>query len=592
MRTAISLSGVLAALLLAGACFDPTRACSTDADCVNGGTCDPGTKTCVAAGNPNDKNPPVFSIVVTGPSPRPDTAKLTGYDPGAPDGGHDAFRRDESVQVTVTSHDQDVSAGSVKLLAHGIAASAGTALDVPLAPCGSANPAASNPFCREGTVPLASLPFEAFRAVVPLEVSGTDLSNNVGTADAGLNVTRWKWRYSAGAPIYTTPAIADDGTIVFGTSDGGSGSVYALADTGTERWVLPLGPLLGSPSVGSMQSGAQIVYVATASRPSALHARYLADGSDAGSCPASTDTKPGGEILSTAAVFASVGLSGTYESATAFASQQGLVTIRPGAQSPDQVCLNLISNATQSPGQNLIATDSSLLFGTSDGAIRAFNFDSGNWTKNSGWSAGAGFSPIADGSIGPLALTDRIYGTAKLRGAFSARVSDGVLIANAPDGGLMNEPGGLVIGSNQLFFNESSGAESGFYRAPLGLTSYVKEAVSAGAIDSPTISAGGVVVVFSTDGRITFRSPEGALMWSALIDGVQDFVASPTMDCARDSGVAAGSATGPLYVGTTGGSLYALVVDSPGLDSTAPWPKYQHDVRNTGNPTTPIQSCP
>jgi len=64
------------------------------------------------------------------------------------------------------------------------------------------------------------------------------------------------------------------------------------------------------------------------------------------------------------------------------------------------------------------------------------------------------------------------------------------------------------------------------------------------------------------------------------------------MDCARDSGVAAGSATGPLYVGTTGGSLYALVVDSPGLDSTAPWPKYQHDVRNTGNPTTPIQSCP
>src|SRR6185503_14127929 len=251
MRTAISLTGVLAALLLAGACFDPSRTCSTDADCVNGGTCDPGTKTCVAAGNPNDKNPPVFSIVVTGPSPRPDTAKLTGYDPGAPDGGHDAFRRDESVQVTVTSHDQDVSAGSVKLLAHGIAASAGTALDVPLAPCGSANPAASNPFCREGTVPLASLPFEAFRAVVPLEVSGTDLSNNVGTADAGLNVTRWKWRYAAGAPIYTTPAIADDGTIVFGTSDGGSGSVYALGVDGAERWA----PVEGDPIRASLTLG-------------------------------------------------------------------------------------------------------------------------------------------------------------------------------------------------------------------------------------------------------------------------------------------------------------------------------------------------
>jgi len=66
MRSAISVLGVLAALLLVASCFDPTRTCSTDADCVNGGTCDPGTKTCVAAGNPNDKTPPVFSIVVAG----------------------------------------------------------------------------------------------------------------------------------------------------------------------------------------------------------------------------------------------------------------------------------------------------------------------------------------------------------------------------------------------------------------------------------------------------------------------------------------------------------------------------------------------
>ena len=133
---------------------------------------------------------------MAGPPARPDTAKLTGYDPDSPDGGRDAFRRDESVSVTVTSHDQDVATGTVKLLAHGVAATAGTALDVPLAACGSTNPAASNAFCREGTVQLASLPFEAFRAVVPLEASGTNLSNNLGSADAGVNVTRWKWRCS------------------------------------------------------------------------------------------------------------------------------------------------------------------------------------------------------------------------------------------------------------------------------------------------------------------------------------------------------------------------------------------------------------
>src|SRR5262249_38308974 len=202
------------------------------------------------------------SIVVKGPPDRPDTAKLTGYDPGSPDGGRDAFRRDESVQVTVTSLDQDVDAGSVKLLAHGVAASPDTAFDVQLVPCAAANPVASNPFCREGTVELGALSFEAFRAVVPLEVTGVDLSNNVGKADAGLNVTRWKWRYSAGAPIYTTPAIADDGTIVFGTSDGGSGSVYALGGSGSEKWSpLSVGQIEASPVIGSQDGGQQLAYV-------------------------------------------------------------------------------------------------------------------------------------------------------------------------------------------------------------------------------------------------------------------------------------------------------------------------------------------
>jgi hypothetical protein len=49
---------------------------------------------------------------------------------------------------------------------------------------------------------------------------------------------------------------------------------------------------------------------------------------------------------------------------------------------------------------------------------------------------------------------------------------------------------------------------------------------------------------------------------------------------------------GVLYAVTRGGRLYSLVVDSRGLDTSAPWPKYQHDARNTGNPSTPISSCP
>lgn len=68
---------------------------------------------------------------------------------------------------------------------------------------------------------------------------------------------------------------------------------------------------------------------------------------------------------------------------------------------------------------------------------------------------------------------------------------------------------------------------------------------------------------------------------------------SPTLDCLRDpSGQAVVNArVGVLYV-TAETKIHAFIVDSPGLDPDAPWPKYQHDARNTGNPATLITRCP
>jgi hypothetical protein len=42
-----------------------------------------------------------------------------------------------------------------------------------------------------------------------------------------------------------------------------------------------------------------------------------------------------------------------------------------------------------------------------------------------------------------------------------------------------------------------------------------------------------------------------------------------------------------LYTGSADGKLYAVVVDS-GLDTTSPWPKSHHDLRNTGNAAAPL----
>jgi len=590
MRSAISVLGVLAALLLVASCFDPTRTCSTDADCVNGGTCDPGTKTCVAAGNPNDKTPPVFSIVVAGPPPRPDTAKLTGYDPGSPDGGHDAFRRDESVSGTVTSHDQDVAAGTVKLLAHGVAATAGTPLDVPLTPCGSTNPAASSAFCREGTVQLASLPFEAFRAVVPLEASGTDLSNNLGSADAGVNVTRWKWRYSAGAPIYTTPAIADDGTIVFGTSDGGSGSVYALATDGVERWApLEVGPVKASPVIGTVDGGQQLAYVGT-SAPSGgtLVAIDINVGVTVVGCPNGGGSYSG-PFLGTPALVVSG--SAAFEGVLGIANGTKVVNIRPSASLADDRCIGIDTVGTQGYPANVVASGAQSFAAGSDGIVRAFARQSGIWLDNAAWGSGTGAVVVSNRPIQGLVLSNRLLGTTRLRGVFELDQAMGTLLASYPDGGLASDPGGLAQLSDRLIFSDASTLSPSVFFVESGLDQGNRISIAEPVLSTPLSGATGRLYLATVSGSLMCRTATES-SWSVSLGAAEGFLGSPTIDCARTAGTPVSSSEGMLYVGSLSGSFFAIVVDSPGLDSSAPWPKYQHDIRNTGNPTTPIQSCP
>ena len=88
-------------------------------------------------------------------------------------------------------------------------------------------------------------------------------------------------------------------------------------------------------------------------------------------------------------------------------------------------------------------------------------------------------------------------------------------------------------------------------------------------------------------GSLEARGASLSVVWSAQLSTSANFRGSPVLDCERD-----GMGAGVIYAASDSGDIVALLVDSPGLDPSAPWPKYQHDVRNTGNPTTPIQSCP
>jgi outer membrane protein assembly factor BamB len=77
-----------------------------------------------------------------------------------------------------------------------------------------------------------------------------------------------RWKFPIGFLIVCTPAIAEDGTIYFGTT-GGNGRLYAMNPNGTVKWTYPTGgDLDSSPVIG--EDGT--IYVGSGSKT--IHAIY------------------------------------------------------------------------------------------------------------------------------------------------------------------------------------------------------------------------------------------------------------------------------------------------------------------------------
>ncbi len=150
---------------------------------------------------------------------------------------------------------------------------------------------------------------------------------------------------------------------------------------------------------------------------------------------------------------------------------------------------------------------------------------------------------------------------------------------------------GLAIGgSDELVFGAQTPSALTFNRVPTTGPSSA-ETTADNVRASPVVGTRAVYSA-STGGVIDARAKDSlSLIWQ-LAPGVGTVNSSPTLDCSRDaSGAAIPGAPGVLYV-PAGGKLHAFVVDGAGLDSSARWPKYQHDARNTGNPDTVIPPCP
>jgi hypothetical protein len=91
---------------------------------------------------------------------------------------------------------------------------------------------------------------------------------------------------------------------------------------------------------------------------------------------------------------------------------------------------------------------------------------------------------------------------------------------------------------------------------------------------SPAVGADGTIYVASWDGKLYAVYPGGTERWTFFMDGAVS--SSPAV-----------GAGGTIYVGGIYPSnLYAIYGDSSGLARSA-WPMFHHDLRHTGNSSTP-----
>lgn len=356
---------------------------------------------------------------------------------------------------------------------------------------------------------------------------------------AELQIRVAKWISQSSGDIHTSPALTTTGTIstLYYTV---MGDLFAVnATNGLTKWEFPTSGIgNSSPVVGSDGT----VYFATNSH---LYAVYPDDGSEMWSF-AQPEGMFGDPVIGSAGTLyiPSYGMSGCF-----------LYAISEGQGSQ---LLQLGTTETCNTSNPIVSAN---------GTIYIWSYDDGNkqllaispsgniqWTYDS-IEAGYGTDPIFN-AVGQIVIMEGN----KLRG--------------------IDAQTGIVVWTNIFPFSASVSASpamasdgtiyivdsQGFLHATYG--SLLRWSIDIdGTESSPAIDSNSNIYVGSNNNKLYAISYGGSVLWSFATGG--GIESSPTMG------------GGAIYVGSNDGSLYAI--ESDAVLNSGPWPKYRHDLANSGH---------
>jgi len=549
---------------------------------------------------------PTFTVSLPPPPSRPTTDGFVHADP-EPGGWANAWRRDQVVPVEVRVKDRNIGPEGISVALHGT--------DGTLAPAVGLSTFTEG--CEAGTVcGVANLKLwepalPAFRGSLRIHIQARDRAghqtvssdNSISNPESPdpvpeklLPVTRWKWSFDARGTIYTTPALGERGTVYFGTQlsnlstgDVASGALFAVAPEGKKKWEFARGGVYSSPTVGAPANGSEPVYVAV-NEPGikrvSLHALDGETGTVRYACP----PESGGEEALGSMALLKTGDGNEAALVVLRDDINGRVrAIRPSALNQSERCVSYSIAVDPMPQGNLVIEGDTFTFATSDKTVARYRFRASNPSSTPLWQTGG------NGSATFQAYTLAQQGTS-LFGASAFGVfelpTQGAPAPTYLSGTQGLNLSGVLVGPGAVFFTglDSNGRSLLGRHTREGFASTVQTNSNGALPQTPVLGRGGQLYGADSHAALAAFGAD-TLRYQWLTPLKLSVTGSLALDCTRDTGGAqVPGRPGILYVPAYN-ELRAVIVDSPALDSSAPWPKYQHDARNTGDSATPITNC-
>jgi outer membrane protein assembly factor BamB len=339
----------------------------------------------------------------------------------------------------------------------------------------------------------------------------------------------WRYQLMAGTAdnLYSSPAIGSDGTVYVGSQDN---HVYAIDPDGTLKWRYQTGGVVrASPAIAADGT----VYVGSYDN---LFYAIRPDGTLEWNYTTAINIPSSAAIAADGTVYFGSG-------------DEHIYALNPGGTLRWRKRTGRVVYSSPAVG-----ADGTVYCGSYDNFLYALNPDSTvKWSYQTNGDVHSSPAVGADGTVYVGSNDDYLYafnpdGTLK----WSYRTGDAIRSSPA-----VGADGTVYVGSqdNYVYAINPDGTLKWQY------------ATGEDVIGSPAVSSDGTVYIGSDDNYLHAVNPDGVLIWRYETSG--DIESSPAI-----------GPDGTVYFTSYDGYLYALKGTGTLADSS--WPKFRHDLRNTG----------